>query len=76
MTSRPVTAGAETNSRLRGFHLKTQREFIPTPQPAPGNHVARLTWPLPAYLGVRLGDLLVQTLVAVDGELQLLHLGG
>lgn len=26
------------------------------------------------YLGVGLGDLLVQTLVAVDGELQLLHL--
>lgn len=26
------------------------------------------------YLGVRLGDLLVQALVAVDGELQLLHL--
>lgn len=27
------------------------------------------------YLSVSLGDLLVQTLVAVDGELQLLHLG-
>lgn len=27
------------------------------------------------YLSVGLGDLLVQTLVAVDGELQLLHLG-
>lgn len=26
------------------------------------------------YLGVRLGHLLVQALVAVDGELQLLHL--
>lgn len=26
------------------------------------------------YLGVRLGDLLVQALVAVDGQLQLLHL--
>lgn len=27
-----------------------------------------------SYLGVRLGDLLVQALVAVDGQLQLLHL--
>lgn len=34
----------------------------------------RLIWFLSRYLGVRLGDLLVQTLVAVDGELQLLHL--
>lgn len=34
----------------------------------------RLICFLSPYLGVRLGDLLVQTLVAVDGELQLLHL--
>lgn len=30
---------------------------------------------LQVYLGVRLGHLLVQTLVAMDGDFQLLHFG-
>lgn len=48
------------------FHQKLMRETT---------DYSTVTAVLLVYLSVSLGDLLIQALVAVDGELQLLHLG-
>lgn len=55
--------------------MRAQESLAPMQRSAGSGSVEAVLLADASYLGVSLGDLLIQTLVAVDGKFQLLHLG-